>query len=320
MPSTNRRTFIGATSAGLASLAGCDSLRSNPGVEYALYVETPDRPLAEIVRWKPGPNEDDPYAATRRDAWAAAVTGGRYTVSGHSAVPDGEYTEHDGTYYRLHDVVTGSRRVERPVLRLHWVGRAGDGDVPDATPRESLPALDRHAVLPAYFAARAREYDGGAPWDLVEEGGYVYRYADRTESELAPTPDHEYVSVHDTVLRVDVRRETLVEAEHTATATKVATSPEAFTDVADAAAVEVRLSPDELSADARALFERARGRETYTETMPLSTEFESLLSALRLREALGCTRSNCESEAYETQYLAYDGAYYDCRLYVDGSE
>lgn len=317
MPSTNRRTFIGATSAGLASLAGCDSLQSSRSVEYTLYVETPDRPLTEIIQWKPQTNEDDPYAAVRRDAWAAAVTGQRDSTYGHSAVPDGEYTEHDGTYYQLHDAVTGSKRIERPVLRLHWVGRADEENVPDATPRDSLPELDQHAVLPAYFAARAREYDGGAPWDLVEEGGYVYRYADRAESELTPTPDHEYVSVHDTVLRVDVSYETLTEVEHTATATQVATSPKAFAAVADAAAVEVRLSSSDLSADARDLFERARRRETYTETMPLSTDFESLLSALHLREALGCSQSNCENEAYETQYLAYDGAYYDCQLYVE---
>ncbi|MBX0322010.1 hypothetical protein EGH21_03085 [Halomicroarcula sp. F13] len=321
MPSTSRRAFLGATAAGLAGLAGCDSLGSSePTVELTLHVDRLDRPLAETLLWTPPERDDHPVQRTRRRAVAAAVDGERVSTYGYGVVPDGEYVERDGRYYLLHDVITGSERIERSVLRLSWVGRVDSEATPEGTPREALPEYDQNAVMPAFFAARVREFDGGAPWSLVEQGGFVYRHLDEAESELAPDPEHDYVVVHGTVLEVSVTQERLVEPEHTGFATAVADSAAAFDEVADAAAVELRLAPDDLGPDARDLFERVRGVEQYSETKPLSAAFESLVGALRLRDALDCSPENCRPRMYETEYLAYDGEYYDCALYINVTE
>ncbi|QIO22069.1 hypothetical protein [Haloarcula sp. JP-L23] len=322
MPSTTRRAFLGATATGLTGLAGCDSLgESDPTVEFTLHVDRLDHPLAETVLWTlPESTDESPVQQTRRRAVAAAVAGERFSTYGYSAVPDGEYVERDGRYYLLDDVVTGSERIERSILRLSWVGRVENEETPEATPREDLPEFDQNAVMAAYFAARAEEHGGGAPWDLIEQGGFVYRHLDGVESELAPDPEHEYVAVHGTVLEVTVTQETLVEPEHTGFATEVADSAAAFDDVADAAAVERRLAPDDLGPDVRDLFERVRGLERYSETMPLSDAFESLVETLRMRDALDCSPENCRPKLYETEYLAYDGEYYDCALYTNVTE
>ncbi|WP_254273568.1 hypothetical protein [Haloarcula marina] len=318
-PSTSRRAFLGATATGFAALAGCESLRpdSDRRVEYTLYVEEHGDSLADELLWKPPePDDDRPGQTGRREAWEAATTGEAYRTYGYPAVPDGEYTEREGTYYQLHDVVSGSERIDRWVLRLSWVGRADDEETSEATPREALPELDQGAVMPAYFAARAERYGGGAPWKYIEQGGYVYRNADPAESELIPDPEHEYVSVHGAVLRVEVSRETLVEPEHTAVATQVATGDAAFERVADAAGVEVRLEPADFDAEAADLFERAQFDGGYVDTMPLATGFEDLLRTLGLHDALGCSVEKCESKMAETEYLAFDGSYYDAAVYV----
>ncbi|GGO01604.1 hypothetical protein [Haloarcula pellucida] len=322
MPSTTRRAFLGAAATGLTGLAGCDSLGENdPTVELTLHVDRLDRPLAATLLWTPPERAaDHPVQRTRRRAVAAAVDGERVSTYGYGVVPDGEYVEHDGRYYLLHDVITGSERIERSVLRLSWVGRVDSEETPEGTPREALPEYDQNAVMPAFFAARAEEHGGGAPWDFIEQGGFVYRHLDEVESELAPDPEHEYVAVHGTVLKVTVAQETLVEPEHTGFATEVADSAAAFDDVADAATVERRLAPDDLGPDVRDLFERVRGLERYSETMPLSDTFESLVETLRMRDALDCTPENCRPRMYETEYLAYDGEYYDCALYTNVTE
>ncbi|WP_276271129.1 hypothetical protein [Haloarcula litorea] len=318
MPSASRRALLAASAGGLAALAGCDRLTGDQRrVEYTLDLRRLDRPLAEAIRWQPASNPDDPRRAVQREAWAAATAGEPYHTYGYPAVPDGTYTERDGTYYRLQDVITGKRTVERSVLRLRWVGPADAEETPEAVPREQLPPLDQRAVMGAYFAARAREHGGDAPWELVERGGYVYRHLDRAESALAPDPEHRHVSVHGTVLRVEVRRERLVEAEHTPAVTEVADDADAFAAVADAAAVEARLSPSEVSQAVRTTLTRARGSDGYTETLPLSERFEDALIAVEMREALSCSPAECDARVVETEYLAYDGDYFDCRLYVN---
>ena len=319
MPSTTRRAFL--TAAATAAVAGCNTLRSrnDRAAEFTLTLRAIDGELADHALWEP-PERDTPFAAVRREAWQAAVSGRRYTNYGYPAVPDGEYTEHDGTYYRLHDVVTGRERIERSVLRLTWVGDAEADDAPDATPRDALPPIDRNAVMPAYFAARAREYDGGAPWDVIEQGGFVYRHLDRIESELAPTPEHEYVAVHDTVLAVDVSQETLVEPAHTAVATRVATSAAEFGRVADAALVEERVSLSALGTETRELLGRVLTQEEYTESVPLSDAFETLLAELGFRDATDCAPDSCRDELLGRRYVAVDGDHYRASVSISAAD
>ncbi|MFC6975919.1 hypothetical protein ACFQL1_16430 [Halomicroarcula sp. GCM10025709] len=171
--------------------------------------------------------------------------------------------------------------------------------------------------MPAYFAARAREHDGGAPWDAVERGGFVYRHLDRIESELAPTPAHDHVSVHDTVLAVDVSQETLVEPAHTAVATRVATSERGFEQVADAALVEARVSLSTLETEARELFGRVLTRERHTESVPLSDAYGTLLTELGFRDSLDCAPDSCRDELVGRRYVAVDGDHYQASLSID---
>ncbi|MFB6170887.1 MAG: hypothetical protein ABEJ23_00010 [Haloarculaceae archaeon] len=320
MPSSTRRTVLAAVgSAGAAALAGCADLGSRSRRSYALDVDRLDHPIGAYARWQPDDGTDHPWAAERRAAWEAAVTGERYTTYGYPPLPDEEYTEREGRYYRLHVDVTGSERIERSVLRLRWVGRAEDADV-DAVPYEGLPPLDRRAVVPAYVAARARENGGGAPWAVVERGGAVYRHLDDAESELAPTPGHAYVAVHGTVLAVEVSQERLVEPAYTATATQVADSPAAFERVADAALVDVRLAPRDLSAAARDLLVRTVGGDAYREETPLSEAYRDLLAALDLRELLALSPDACRGEVRNDRYLRFDGDYHRYACYVNTVE
>lgn len=321
MPSPSRRTLLAAIgSTGVAALAGCSDLASPQRLEYALHVDRLERPITAYARWTPDDRET-PWATEQRSAWETAVTGGRYTTYGYPPLPADEYTEHEGTYYRLHVDITGSERIERSVLRLEWVGRVDElDDVPEHVARDDLPPLDRNNVMPAYFAARAREYGGSAPWDAVERGGTVYRHLDAAESELAPTPEHEYVRVHDTVLSVEVTQERLVEPAYTATATKVADSAAAFERVADAALVDVRLRSRDLSTAVRDLLRRTVGLDVYREETPLSDTYRELLVLLGFHDLLELSSDADRGDARNGLYLKFDDEYHRYSCYVNTVE
>lgn len=232
-----------------------------------------------------------------------------------------EYTEREGTYYGVDTFVSGRERIDRSILRLEWVGRTDElDDVPPYTVRSDLPPTDQHPALIAYLAARAREYDGGAPWDAIERGGFVYRTLDRVESELAPNPAHEYVRVHDTILRVDVSNEPLVEPVHAATAVPVADSRDAFARIADAALVDARLSRSDLSERGRLILDRAKGQQGYEETTPLSAEYRAVLEGLQLHEYLHTSSESAEHTGMNGRHLALDDEYYRYGLYLNEAE
>ena len=312
-----RRTLLTALAAGPAALAGCQSV---PGgttetLTYALDVDEISQSLAQHVLWKP-PTDDAPWGQIRRDAWRTATGGGSYVTYGYAPVDDGEYTVRDGEYYQLRTTVTGQRSVKRPVLRLEWIGRTDElADPPEAVDYRSLPPLDRRAVKAAFFAARARETGDGAPWELTERGGYVYRRLNVGRSELVPDPAHEYVAFQGVVLRVKVATESLPEAEYTTMAWQVADSRSAFAEVVDAALVDTRIQSTELSPEARALMVEATGPGAYRETVPLSDEFEEVLRALELQGYLSITSRECPT-GESGQYLMFDGRYYTYALFV----
>lgn len=320
MPDWSRRALL--TAAGIASvgsLAGCAALESatdDPQPSYTLHVDEIGDTLLDRVGWSPD-DGDAPWAAERRRLYDAVVAGDRYTTYGYDLVPDEQtYVDHGGTYYELHSTTTGLRELERSVLRLAWVGRRDElEDPPEAVEREQLSPVDARAVFPAYMAARGREYGSGYPHDIVEAGGYVYRFLGDTESELAPEPAHDYVVVNDTILEVSVTQEPFEEPANTAVAIEIADSEAAFERALDGALVDVRV--DELPDEQRQLFRRASAREGYEETTPLSEAYRGLLETLGRHDLLDADPERQRTHAANGVYLKYDGRFYDLDAYVN---
>ena len=323
MPDWSRRALL--TAAGIASvgsLAGCAALESttdDPQLSYTLHVDEIGETLLDRVGWSPD-DGDAAWAAEQRRLYDAVVAGDRYTTYGYDLVPDEEtYVEHEGTYYELHSTTTGLREIERSVLRLAWVGRRDElEDPPAAIERDQLPPIDARAVFPAYMAARGREYDAGYPRDIVEEGGYVYRFLEDNESELAPEPTHDYVAVNDTILSVSVSQERFEEPANTAMAIEVADSTAAFERALDGALVDVRVD-ESLPEKQRRLFQRASAGE-YEETTPLSEPFRGLLRALERHDLLDADPERQRPRGDTGLYLKYDGRFYDFDVYVNPAE
>ncbi|ACV46401.1 MULTISPECIES: hypothetical protein [Halomicrobium] len=319
----SRRSLLTAVGlAGVGSLAGCGALESTadaPQLSYTLSVDEIGETLLDRVGWSPG-DGDAPWAAEQRRLYDAVVDGERYTTVGYDLVPDEQtYVEHEGTYYELHSTPTDLREVERSVLRLEWIGRRDElDDPPAAIEREDLPAIDARAVFPAYVVARAREHGGGYPHDIVEEGGYVYRFLDDSESELAPDPDHRHVSVHDTILEVSVTRRRLEEPVYTAMAIEIADTEAAFERALDGALVDVRVD-EQFPDEQRRLFQRASAGE-YEETTPLSEEYRGLLRALERHDLLDADPERQRPRFESGVYLKYDDRFYRFDVYVNPAD
>jgi hypothetical protein len=314
----SRRTVLtSAAGTGPLALTGClDGSFANTGngqaLSYELDLQRIGESLVPRALWQPD-DSDRPHAEARNAAVRAAAAGERPTTYGYEPIPSDEYVEHEGTYYKLDVVATGLERIERPVLTLSWVGHVDDlEDPPVHVSRDDLPPIDRSAIMPAYVAARAREHDGGAPWDVVEEGGTVYRHLDAGTSELAPTPEHDHVRVHDTILAVTVERRTLAEPAYTGVRIPVAESRAAFERALDGELVDARIDASELSAQARRIITSQR----HEEETPLSPAFRSVIEALERRELLPRSVQD-PPEATNGRHLAYDEAYYRYGLYVN---
>lgn len=321
MTAPSRRALLASVaSAGTAALAGCtDSLLASRDAEgalsYELSLDRIEGALADRVLWEPA-DSDDPWDRARDDAVRAAAAGERPTAYGYEPVPDDQYVEREGTYYALDVVTTGLERTERSVLTLSWEGDLDELTDPPAYVRhEELPRLDRHAVKPAYFAARAEEFGGGAPRDLVEEGGHVYRYLDYGTSELVPESEHEYVAFNGTLLGISVEQRTLAEPAHTGVRIPVADSRESFERAVDADLVDARVDADDLSEAERLIL----ARERHEETTPLSEEYRSVIERLGLRRLLDADPDRVP-ESENGQHLAYDGSHYRYGLYVNPAD
>lgn len=316
MPS--RRTLLASTaSLALPALAGCssisDPLSDEEKYEYSLYLEEVDSITAHAL-WKPGQLQET--TDEQRAAWKAATSGDSYVTHGYRPIPDEDYTERDGTYYRIRSEVTGQKRIERSILRLRWVGDEDQmDDPPKATVIDDLPDVDRSAAFFAFTAARSRHGGGGAPWDAIEHGGTVYRRRDPEESELVPKPEHEYLSQYGTILRVEVVQKELLEPEYTTTAMEVADSKSAFTQIADAASVDARVDSSSLSKDARRILDDVTAGETHSETKPLSKEFEAVFRALDLRDYIHHSGDRLTST--NQWYVELDDEYHQCSVTVD---
>ncbi len=329
-------------SAGLAAVvgatAGCLGDRPLGGSDDRGGSGDGDRPLTlalsdegETLRGGrvTDPTEDDPR--WDEPAFAAVRAGESHTTQYRkpflSRADDPTYAVHEGTYYRLGSVVVDEAETTRAVLRLFDDGESdgssgtnGSADEPasDASgvvDADALPEGDRPAVEIAHLAARARGNEGGVPNGLVQRGGYVYRdEAAASSSTLLEADGPTHVRYRDTVYRIETARERFYEPVYRATGEPVAESSARMEAILRVALVGARLSPDDLSSDAREVLEEAR-YGGYSESHPFSAAYEEVLRALHERPFIdGNVRKDAFSGARERELVEYEDRYYDYRL------
>ncbi|WP_435070128.1 hypothetical protein [Haloplanus sp. C73] len=320
MPLHRRRLLTAGATAGLLGLAGCldsldDETESSNATQLRLTLVEAPTPLREgyVVEFGETRRPDDD------DAFAAALAGESYTTQYRtpfgSRPDDPRYVRHEGTYYRLGSVVVDEAATTHPVLRLSEVADAESSDAPEAVQADSLSEADRGTVHVAHMAARARGNVGGAPWGLVQRGGFVYRDAERAaESRLVGDDAPSHVAYRGTVYELSVTREEFHEPVYRATAEPVAESPERLEAILRAQFVDARLSRESLSDEARSILLTARV-DGYEESHPYSEAYRSVLTGLHARAYLD---GNIEKDAYTddlgTGRVLYGETYYDYRL------
>ncbi|AZH26810.1 hypothetical protein [Haloplanus aerogenes] len=325
MDQTRRRVLAAGAAAGLLSLSGC--LGALGGDDGTLDGgENDSRHLQLLLSDASTPLRSGyviDFAETERpwdgEAFAAALAGETYTTQYRtpfgSRPDDPKYARHGGTYYRLGHVVVNERSVTHPVVRLSAVADAEASDAPEAVAADDLSEADRTVVHVAHMAARARGNVGGAPWGLIQRGGFVFRDdADAEESRLVGDDAPSHVAYRETVYAIEVSRERFYEPVYRATVEPVADSPERMEAILRAQFVDARLSGDRLSGKARSILREAQG-EGYEEAHPYSDAYRTVVTGLHARAYLD---GNIQKDAYVEDpgagMVRYDGTYYDYRL------
>lgn len=302
-------------SAGCASLGSADeALDQNPKRTLRLTLSREEGPLREsfVVNLSETKSEQD------EEAFQTTLDGDTYTTQNYppfrSSPEDPVYTRHEGTYYELSSVVVDETTVTRPVLRLFEVEN-GTSESSDVIAAGDLPASDQRAVKIAYFAARARDNEGGVPWGLVQRGGYVYGRQEAIEASTLlgdDAPDH--VRYRETTYKVEIAHETFHEPIYKATVVPVTDSPEQMEAILRAKFVDARFTRDDLSADARDVMESASSDE-YSETHPYSEGYQEVLRQLHKRAYIdGNIQKDAGVQDDGRQMLLYDEVYYDYQL------
>ena len=230
------------------------------------------------------------------------------------------YARRNGTYYHLDSHVVDEETVTHPVLRLYEVGDPESFERNPGSP-SSLPEVDRRAIQIAYFAARARGNGGGVPWGLVERDGYVFRDDEAImTSELLDESGPSYVEYRQTIYEVSVTRETFHEAIYRPDVDPVADSETAMETILRAQLLDARLAREDLSSAEQDVLRQAMG-DTYRESHPYSTAFESVLKQLDKWPYLD---GNVQKDAgveldVPFGYLLYDDRYFRYTLqFVSG--
>jgi hypothetical protein len=308
--SPSRRRLLHALGAGGGALAGCSGRfgDSSSAPEYALDADRIDQSLVAFALYEPG---DDPvFGRPARTALDAMLPTGSYTTYGYEPLPEDVYVRHDGSYYVTQVVVTGRKTLTRRAVELTRVDEDETDGTADAVQVDSLPQADARVlkILHSY------EWSGGqgSASDLVDDGRYVLRRPAEADGRIATDLDGQLVAMDEiATYRVDVVDVELTEPAYTARAVEVATSRDAFADIAAATRVDCHLEPSDLSADARDLLEQVVARDVYRETEPLSEPFVALRDALGLESV---------EDGKTGQVLRYDGSLYRYGLYVDGTD
>ena len=333
---SRRRLLAGALAGGVGAVAGCigvdgdaddgDADDGDPsdgdGAELSLSLSRIDGTLRDRYVRDCGDLPEEWDAA----ALDAALAGESYTTQHRKpffASPDDPaYVLRDGTYYRLGSVVVDEVTETHPVLRLFAAD--SDDDVEsavDGSEDGDLTQADQRAIHIAHFAARARGNVGGYPVGLVERGGYAYRAESaRAESALLDDDGPDRVTYRDTAYRVEIERERFHEAVYRPTAESVAESPERMEAILRATFVGSRIEPDDLSAEATRIVERA-DMEEYAETHPYSEAYVELLRAIDARPFIdGNVRKDAGVREAEEEMIRYGEEYYERYLRIsDGA-
>ncbi|MFD1643645.1 hypothetical protein [Halohasta litorea] len=307
---TRRRTLHAAGATAFATLAGCltnDRSGSRSAVqEYSLDINRIERTPVEYALYEP---DDNPlFGDPAETALANVLPDGRHTTYGYQPVPNDGYIKYKESYYQLKYVVTGRQQMERQLVRVDTVPQEQVSD--DAILVETLerPSARIIKLLHSYTQSGG----GSSTAELLRDDGYVLRRPSERESRLASGElDGQVITMTDSgawAYRVDVTTEQLTETAHTAFAVEVAGSQSEFREVVFGSRIDAELDPDELTADAREILEGAIAGEPYTEEVPLTASFETLLEALGL---------SAVDTAANRKLLWYDDELYRYDLYIN---
>jgi len=308
----NRRTALHVAGTTVATaLAGCASFTpgssTDPEQEYRLSLDRIDQPLVEYVLYHPG---EDVYDQPAHRALAEILPDGRHTTYGYKPLPEDAFVAYDDRYYQTKTVVTGERRLERPLVRVT--------PIPEEQVPEDVPTVDSLArpvgrVIKILHSYTVTNGESGSA-DLLQDDAYVLRRPYELNSRLTADLDGRIVAMDSDghwAYRINVTTEHLYEPAYTTLAIEVATTTDAFSDTALAARVDTRLDSTGLDAAVRQLLQQVIAQDTYRETTPLSTEFTTLLDVLDLEHV---------ETAANGHHLWYDDTLYRYSLYINNAD
>lgn len=304
-----RRVLQAAGASGLAALAGCTTanlLDSNTEpTTYTLRVYPHERSPVEHELYEP--DDSALFGTPARTALDDILPDGQHTTYGYTPLPDDGYVAHQTHYYQVVNTVTGRNHQPRTLVRVSPVPEA---QVPAAALQ--LDALPRPSARVLKILHSHTRSNGESATDLLHGDAYVLRRPAEQDSRLASGDlDGRVVTMTGEgvwAYRIHVTQEPILETAYTAQAIEVAASRAAFREIVFSTLIDAELSPPALASDARTILEQAIGRETYSESTPLSDAFDALLAELNLA---GVT------ESLNGRHLWYDGDFYRYALFVD---
>lgn len=309
MVSTRRRALQMAGTTTLITLAGCsatgvfDSKDSTP--EYSLRVESIDVSPIEHALYEP--DDGTLFGDPASTALTAILPDGRHTTYGYKPLPSDAYVEHEGSYYQTKHIVTGRKRVERPLVRVEPVPKEqvpGDAILIDTLEQPSARTLK---ILHSYTHTDGETSTA----DLLRGDAYVLRRPAELESRLVTGDlDGRVVTMTESgtwAYRVHVTHEQIIETAYTALTVAVAASRDQFREVVFGSRIDAEFTANGLPRDAQDLLEQTISQETYSETPPLSERFDTLLEVL----GLGAVDTMANGKL-----LWYDSNLYRYALYV----
>lgn len=324
-----RRYLFGVLGVDSSLVAGCtDFGTSDDTVEYSLFAYPPGRwgangeALTETFRWTP----DELYAHHQRAVADELLSEGLVTTTGYQLVGVSElrgersatprYLESDGRFYRIRLRSTEQVTVKRWVF---WLDRRDaeptDGDLVKGVP-DDLSKLDTEIVQRALSATTGEDVE-----DRPLRGrGYVYHQVEPTESDLVPNPPFDHIEADrdgETLYFTARPTEDTVQKQdrYTWELDEVADSTTSFEEHLRESVLAAEIRRSSLTDPERTVLQKATKRydNTYSETKPLSDEYESVL------ERIGFGGIDPPPEDYVRHgkvYFKYDGNVYESDLAV----
>jgi hypothetical protein len=284
--SPSRRRLLQATApAVLAGLAGCTSDgfgNSDQPTEYTLSIDTIDASPTEHALYEP--SDDALFGDPARTALAAILPDGTLRTYGFTPLPEDSYVAGESRYFQIDSAVTGRQEMDRTLVRVAALESENAGDNAIHVDSLNRPSARVIKILHSNSATRG----AGASADLLRDDAYALRRPAERDSRLASGDlDGRVITMTEDggfPYRVSVTTESIIETAYTTQAIPVADDEAAFREVVFAAEIDAELDGESLSTAARDLLDRTLGGE-YTESTPLSTEYEAVLAALGVATA-----------------------------------